>query len=52
MEDPLLITFKSTEDLSKLSPTDHAFPTVSELVTRLITEYTVPGRPYYHEAYG
>ena len=35
-----MITFKSTEDLSKLSPTDPEFPTVNDLVDRFITDYT------------
>ena len=41
-----MITFKSTEDLAKLPPEDPAFPTVKELVTRLITASTTPGKPY------
>ena len=41
-----MITFKSTEDLSKLSPDDPAFPIVEELVEQLITTYSPPGRPY------
>ena len=47
-----MITFKSTEDLSKLPPTDPAFPTIKDLVDRLITEYTPPGGTYNHEDYG
>jgi hypothetical protein len=47
-----VITFKSTEDLAKLSPSDPAFPTVQELVDRLITAYTTPDKPYNHEDYG
>ena len=47
-----MITFKSTEDLAKLPPTDPAFPTVQELVDRLITEYTPPGGTYNAEDYG
>ena len=47
-----MITFKSTEDLSKLPPTDPAFPTVQELVDRLITAYAEPDQPYNHEDYG
>ena len=47
-----MITFKSTEDLAKLPTEDPAFPTVKELVTRLITAYTTPGQPYNHEDYG
>ena len=34
-----MITFKSPEDLSKLSPNDPAFPIVEDLVKRLITDY-------------
>jgi hypothetical protein len=41
-----MITFKSTEDLSKLSPSDPAYPTVKELIEQLITAYSPPGRPY------
>ena len=44
-----MITFKSTEDLSKLPPSDPAFPTVQELVDRLITAY---GQPYNWQDYG
>ena len=33
-----MITFKSAEDLSKLSPGDPAFPIVEDLVKRLITD--------------
>ena len=47
-----MITFKSTEDLSKLPPEDHAYPTVQELVERLITAYTEPGQPYNWQDYG
>ena len=47
-----MITFKSTEDLCKLSPSDPAHNTVKELVERLITAYTSPGQPYNHEDYG
>ena len=47
-----MITFKSTEDLAKLSPTDPAYPTIKELVDQLITAYTTPGEPYNHEDYG
>ena len=47
-----MITFKSTEDLTRLSPTDPAVPTVEDLVDRLITEYTQPGQPYNAEDYG
>jgi hypothetical protein len=47
-----MITFKSTEDLSMLSPTDPANATVKELVDQLITAYTTPGQPYNHEDYG
>ena len=47
-----MITFKSTEDLSKLPPTDPAHPTVKELVYLLITAYAEPDQPYNHEDYG
>ena len=47
-----MITFKSTKELSKLPPTDPAFPTVQELVDRLITAYTEPGQPYNWQDYG
>ena len=41
-----MITFKSPEDLSKLSPDDPAFETVRELIFQLITAYSPPGRAY------
>ena len=41
-----MITFKSTEDLNKLSPDDPAYDTVKELVHDLITAYAPPGRSY------
>mgnify|MGYP001813240977 FL=1 len=47
-----MITFKTTEDLAKLPPTDPAFPTVKDLVDRLITAYTTPGQPYNADDYG
>ena len=47
-----MITFKSTEDLSKLPPEDPAHPTVQELVERLITAYTEPGQAYNWQDYG
>jgi hypothetical protein len=47
-----VITFKSTEDLAKLPPSDPAYPTVQELVDRLITAYTSPGKPYNWQDYG
>ena len=47
-----VITFKSPEDLSKLPPEDPAYPTVKELVDRLITAYTEPGQPYKWQDYG
>jgi hypothetical protein len=47
-----VITFKSTEDLSKLPPEDPAYPTAKELVDRLITAYTSPGQPYNWRDYG
>jgi hypothetical protein len=47
-----VITFKSTEVLSNLPPDDPAFPTVQELVGRLISAYIVPGQHYNKEDYG
>ena len=47
-----MITFKSTEDLSKLPAIDPAYPTVQELVDRLITAYTSPDQPCNWQDYG
>jgi hypothetical protein len=47
-----MITFKSTEDLNKLSPDDPSYPTVKELIEQLISAYTTPGRAYDAEDYG
>jgi hypothetical protein len=47
-----VITFKSTEDLGKLSPDNPAFPTVKDLVDRLIADYTWEGHPYDPDWYG
>ena len=41
-----MITFKSTEDINKLSPDDPAYSTVKELIEQLITAYSPPGRAY------
>ena len=41
-----MITFKSPEDLSKLSPDDPAFPIVKDLIKRLITNYIAEGYEY------
>ena len=41
-----MITFKSPEDLSKLPPTDPAYPIVKDLVDRLITDYIAEGYDY------
>jgi len=41
-----MLEFKSTEDLSKLSPDDPAFPIVEDLVKRLITDYIAEGYDY------
>ena len=41
-----MITFKSAEDLSKLSPDDPAFPIVEDLVKCLITDYIAEGYDY------
>ena len=47
-----MLTFKSTEDLAKLSSNDPAYATVHTLVNDLITAYTEPGKPFDHEANG
>ena len=47
-----MITFKSTEDIAKLHPSDPAHPTVQELVDRLITAYSESGQPYNADDYG
>lgn len=47
-----MITFKSRFDLSKLSPTNPAYPLIDDLVTNLIDAYTWPGHPYVPEDYG
>ena len=47
-----MITFKSHADLSKLSPTDPAYPIVEDLVRDLIDAYTWEGHPYHPEDYG
>jgi len=44
-----MLEFKSTEDLSKLSPDDPAFPIVEDLVKRLITDYIAEGYDYIPE---
>ena len=44
-----MITLKSPEDLSKLSPDDPAFPIVADLVKRLITDYVAEGYDYIPE---
>ena len=49
---PHIITFGSTEDLSRLPATEPAYPSVQELVERLITAYTSPGQPYNWQDYG
>jgi hypothetical protein len=47
-----MITFKSPEDLQKLSPDDPAYPTVKELIEQLIEAYTWEDHPYNAEDYG
>jgi hypothetical protein len=41
-----MITFKSPEDLNKLSPDDPSYATVKELIEQLISAYSPPGRTY------
>ena len=43
-----MLTFKSPEDIQKLSPSDPAFPLVKEL----IEAYTWEGHPYNPDWYG
>ena len=45
-------TFKSPEDLNKLSPDNPAFLTVKELIEQLISAYTWEDHPYNAEDYG
>jgi hypothetical protein len=47
-----MITFKSPEDITKLSPDDPAFPVVRELIKDLIEAYTWEGHPYNPDWYG
>ena len=47
-----MITFKFTEDLTKLPPSTPALSTVQELVDRLITTYSTLGQPYNWQDYG
>jgi len=47
-----MITFKSPEDISKLSPDDPAFPLVRELIKELIEAYTWEDHPYNPDWYG
>ncbi len=47
-----MITFKSNEDLQKLSPTEPVYPVMKELVELLIDVYTKPGQPYNAKDYG
>ena len=41
-----MISFRSPEDINKLSPDDPAYATVKELVDQLITAYSPPGRVF------
>ena len=41
-----MITFKSTEDLSKLPEVHPAYATIKELIEQLITAYSPTGRSY------
>jgi hypothetical protein len=47
-----MATFKSPQDLNKLSTADPAHPVVKELVDVLINAYTWPGHLYLPEDYG
>jgi len=44
--------FKSTEDLQQLNQTDPVTPVVTDLVEKLITDYTWDGHPYLPDDYG
>ena len=41
-----MLTFKSTEDLSKLPENHSTHATIEELIVQLITAYSPPGRSY------
>ena len=47
-----MITFKSHEDLRKLSPEDPAYPVMQELVRVHIDDFTEPGHPYDADDFG
>lgn len=47
-----MLEFKSHFDLSKLSPSDPAYPVMKELVEQLIDTYTQPGITYNADDYG
>jgi len=47
-----MITFKSPEDINKLSPDDPAHPVIKELIQDLISAYTWEGHPYNPDWYG
>ena len=47
-----MLTFKSPEDISKLSHDDPAFHIVKELIKELIEAYTWEGHPYNPDWYG
>ena len=47
-----MLTFKSPEDISKLSPDDPAYPLVKELIKELIEAYTWEDHPYNPDWYG
>jgi hypothetical protein len=47
-----MITFKSTEDLEKLTTNDPAHPVIQKLIDQLIKAYTWEGHPYIAEDYG
>jgi hypothetical protein len=47
-----MLTFKSTEDLNKLSPDDPSYPVIKELIEDLISAYTWEGHPYNPDWYG
>ena len=44
--------FKSTEDLQQLNKSDPATPVISDMIDKLIKDYTWEGHPYLPDDYG
>ena len=47
-----MLTFKSPQDISKLSPGDPSYPLIQELIKELIEAYTWEDHPYNPDWYG